>query len=355
MSKKHRGRSAEMTPASNAPHLPVMLAEVLAALSPRDGHTYIDATFGAGGYSRASLDAAGAARVLALDRDPGAVRAGAALADRYADRLRVVEARFGTMEAVARAALDAGLMPDGVVFDLGVSSMQLDTPDRGFSFQSDGPLDMRMGHAGGTLSEGAGASAAEVVNALSDQLLADILFQLGEERRSRAIAAAIVRRRAQQPFTGTRELAELVASVPGTRRPDGKHAATRTFQALRIWVNDELGELARGLAAAEALLAPGGRLVVVTFHSLEDRLVKRFIAGRSGKSAGTSRHLPGGAPKREPSFRLVNSKALSPSVAETAANPRSRSARLRWAERTTAPAWGSDDLGSELPEVLRSR
>ncbi len=340
---------ADPTARGSLPHIPVMLAEVLAALSPRDGGFYVDATFGAGGYSRAILDAARCC-VLGLDRDPSAIAAAASLCEAYAGRLTIASSRFGDME---RVALDHP-RPDGIVFDLGVSSMQIDRAERGFSFQADGPLDMRMGQADGELSEGAGPSAAEVVNSAPEALLADILFQLGEERRSRAIAAAIVRRRAERPLASTGELASLVASVPGTRRPDGKHAATRTFQALRIWVNDELGELARGLEAAEALLGPGGRLVVVTFHSLEDRIVKRFLAERGGRTAGTSRHLPGGEPKREPSFRLVNSKSLSPGEAETAANPRARSARLRWAERTDAAAWGDGDQ-KELPSVLRHR
>jgi 16S rRNA (cytosine1402-N4)-methyltransferase len=334
------------------PHTPVMLSEVLTALAPREGGIYIDTTFGAGGYSRAILDAAHC-RVLGLDRDPSAVRGAEVLLARYAGRLAVEQTRFGEMAEIARRTL-AGAAVDGVVLDLGVSSMQLDRPERGFSFQSDGPLDMRMGHADGTLAPDAGPSAAQVVNSESEGRLADILFQLGEERRSRAIAAAIVRRRAEKPLTRTRELAELVAAVPGTRRPDGRHAATRTFQALRIFVNDELGELVRGLSAAETLLAPGGRLVVVTFHSLEDRIVKRFVTTRGGRSAGVSRHLPGDiAPGREPSFRLVNSKSISPSDEETAANPRARSARLRAATRTGAAPWPGEDIVEELPSVLR--
>ena len=329
-------------------HIPVMLAEVLAALGPCDGETYLDATFGAGGYTSAILEAA-RCNVVALDRDPSAIIAGAAIAARFPGRLRIVEARFGDMERAAGGLLH------GIVFDLGVSSMQLDEAERGFSFQADGPLDMRMGQAGGALSEDAGPSAADVVNSAPDGLLADILYQLGEERRSRAIASAIVRRRAEKPFERTKELADLIAAVPGTRRPDGKHPATRAFQALRIWVNDELGELARGLSAAERMLMPGGRLVVVTFHSLEDRLVKRFMADRSGKTAGVSRHMPSDGAKREPSFRLVNSKPLSPSQGETTANSRSRSARLRCAVRSEAMADRWDEAEAELPEVLRHR
>lgn len=338
---------------SPAPHIPVMLAEVLAALGPAEGGTYIDATFGAGGYTRAILDAADC-RVLALDRDPSAIEAAAPLLAEFPGRLELVEARFATIAQTVHDRLDAP--PDGIVFDIGVSSMQLDEAERGFSFQADGPLDMRMGQAGGALSEGAGPSAADVINVTPEGELADIFYQLGEERRSRAIAAAIVRRRAEQPFSRTRDLAAVVAAVPGTHRPDGKHPATRVFQALRIWVNDELGELARGLLAAEAILAPGGRLVVVTFHSLEDRLVKRFFAERSGRTAGVSRHVPSGSvAKREPSFRLVNSKSLSPGKQETAANPRSRSARLRWVERTAAAPWDDDLSALDLPEVLARR
>lgn len=331
-----------------------MLAEVLAALAPRDGETYVDATFGAGGYTSAILEAA-ACNVVALDRDPGAIAGGSGLVARYAGRLTLVQSRFADMQEAVRAALSGTSGPAGIVFDLGVSSMQLDQPDRGFSFQADGPLDMRMGSAVGLLSEGAGASAAEVVNEAPEALLADIFYQLGEERRSRAVAAAIVRRRAEEPLSRTKELADLVASVPGTHRPDGKHPATRTFQALRIWVNDELGELACGLAAAELLLPPEGRLVVVTFHSLEDRLVKRFFAARSGKGGGVSRHRPGNDSKREPSFRLVNSKSLSPGDEETRSNPRARSARLRSGLRTSAPGWAPEDLAGELPPVLRDR
>ena len=348
---------------SSAGHIPVMLAEVLAALRPADGQTYVDATFGAGGYTRAILEAADC-KVLALDRDPSAISAAAPLIAEFTGRLDVIEARFATIAEIVRNRLAATPgansiafpSPDCVVFDIGVSSMQLDEAERGFSFQTDGPLDMRMGQAAGALSEGAGPSAADVINETPESDLADIFYQLGEERRSRAIAAAIVRRRAEQPFSRTRDLASVVAAVPGTHRPDGKHPATRVFQALRIWVNDELGELARGLLAAEAILSPGGRLVVVTFHSLEDRIVKRFMAERSGRTTGTSRHLPsGGVAKREPSFRLVNSKSLSPSKEETATNPRSRSARLRWVERTAAPPWDEDFAAFDLPDVLALR
>jgi 16S rRNA (cytosine1402-N4)-methyltransferase len=331
-----------------------MLAEVIEALVPRDGETFIDATFGAGGYTRAILAAANC-RVLGLDRDPSAVAGAGEMLREFGGRLTVVQSRFGGMvETFGEAASGFG-GPDGIVFDLGVSSMQLDRAERGFSFQAQGPLDMRMGHAAGILSDGAGPTAADVVNTEAERRLADIFFQLGEEKRSRAIAAAIVRRRAERPFETTRDLADLVAGVPGTRRPDGKHPATRVFQALRIWVNDELGELIRGLAAAETLLVPGGRLVVVTFHSLEDRLVKRFIATRSGRTGGTSRFQPRSGAERAPSFRLVNSKSLSPSEREIGANPRSRSARLRWAVRTEAAAWGEGGFEYDFPAVLAER
>jgi 16S rRNA (cytosine1402-N4)-methyltransferase len=349
---KHNRTTRDAGTAPVRPHTPVLLTEVLAALDPRDGETYIDATFGAGGYTRAILDAAGC-QVLALDRDPSAISAATPMLAEYPTRLQVVEARFSAMTEVAHAHLPEGITPQGIVFDLGVSSMQLDEAERGFSFQIDGPLDMRMGHARGTLSEGAGPSAAEVVNTSSEEQIADIIYQLGEERRSRAVAAAIVRRRLEHPFERTGELAGLVAKVPGTQRPDGKHPATRTFQALRIWVNDELGEVARALAAAEALLAPGGRLVVVTFHSLEDRIVKRFFADRTGRGGGKSRHIPGDVVPRDPSFRFVNSKSLIPGKDEVAGNPRARSARLRSAVRTEAPPSTEFDISVGLPEITR--
>ncbi len=334
-----------------APHTPVMLNEALAALDVRDGETYIDATFGAGGYTRSILGKA-ACSVIALDRDPSAIGAAIAMLAEFQGRLQVVESRFSQMEAAAAAHLPPASLLNGIVFDLGVSSMQLDRPERGFSFNADGPLDMRMGHADGSLSEGAGPSAADVVNTFDEEEIADIIYQLGEERRSRAVAAAIVKRRVEHPFERTRDLAEVVAKVPGTRRPDGKHAATRTFQALRIYVNDELGEVARALAAAERLLAPGGRLVVVTFHSLEDRIVKRFLADRTSRGGGGSRHLPVAA-AREPSFRFVNSKSLIPGNEEVGGNPRARSARLRAAVRTDAPALMDLEQDAGLPDVVR--
>ena len=317
-------------PPSDPPrHIPVLLAEVLAELAPRDGETYIDGTFGAGGYTRAILEAADC-RVIAIERDPAAFSAGADLVPAFGGRLTLVPTTFSAMEDAAR---EAGVHAvDGVVLDIGVSSMQLDDAERGFSFLRDGPLDMRMSQEG--------TSAADVVNSLEDDELADILYTLGEERRSRAIARAIVRARSDAPITTTRALAEIVERVLGRPRPGDKHPATRTFQALRIHVNDELGELRQGLSAAERLLKPGGRLGVVTFHSLEDGQVKRFFAERSGKTAGASRYLPEpAAPKRAPSFRIVNTRGLTPNKEETDANPRARSARLRSGIRTEAPAW----------------
>lgn len=322
-------------------HVPVLLPQVIEHLTPKDGGRYIDATFGAGGYSRAILEAA-QTEVLALDRDAQAIAAGAALAAEFSPRLKLALKPFGAL--LEEAQVSTGKY-DGVVLDLGVSSMQLDDPARGFSFQSDGPLDMRM-------SAGApGPSAADIVNTASQSTLADILFELGEERRSRAIAAAIVRRRRTKPITRTLDLAEIVTRVLGPKAGKGKHPATRTFQALRLYVNDELGELARGLAAAEILLKPDGRLVVVSFHSLEDRIVKRFLSVRAQRQPAGSRHLPPQAAARRPSFRIVNHKPISPSEQEIAANPRARSAKLRAAERTGADAWPLDQMALGLPPI----
>lgn len=317
------------TPPTSPRHVPVLLPEVLDQLVPADGEIYIDGTFGAGGYTRAMLEAADC-RVIAIERDPSALAAGRAMATEFSGRLTLVATTFSDMADAAReAGVDA---VDGVVLDIGVSSMQLDDAERGFSFLRDGPLDMRMSQAG--------PSAADVVNTADEAELANILYHFGEERRSRAIARTIVKVRAEAPIDTTRALAAICERVLGRPRPGDKHPATRTFQALRIHVNDELGELRRGLAAAEALLKPGGRLAVVTFHSLEDALVKRFLAERSGKTAGASRHLPEPtAPNRVPSFRIVNTRGFTPNKEETDANPRARSARLRVGRRTDAPAW----------------
>lgn len=302
-------------------HVPVLLDEVVAALAPHDGATYVDGTFGAGGYSKALLEAA-QCRVVGIDRDPEAVARGAALAARYEGRLRVVEGRFGDM-----ARFLGGEKVAGVALDLGVSSPQLDDPERGFSFRADGPLDMRMGRDG--------KSAADLVNTESEEKLAEIIREYGEERFARRIARAIVARR---PIFRTGELAAIVRDAIPRRDPSGIDPATRTFQALRIWVNDELGELDRGLAAAEAVLAPGGRLAVVSFHSLEDRRVKDFLRRRSGGAPRASRHVPA-APTPAPTFWLLSKKPVEPSAEELRRNPRARSARLRAAERTSAPAW----------------
>jgi 16S rRNA (cytosine1402-N4)-methyltransferase len=321
-------------------HVPVLLSAMLAHLRPRDGGLYIDGTFGAGGYARAIL-AAAHCLVVAIDRDPHAIAGGAGLKQQYGDRLILTEGRFGELEQIVNERALAAA--DGVVIDVGVSSMQLDEAQRGFSFQADGPLDMRMA--------GLGSSAADLVNSLDGRDLADLLFELGEERHARAIARAIVAVRGRQPIARTRELAEVVARVVGGRKVEGKHPATRTFQALRIAVNDELGELARGLAAAERLLKPGGRLVTVTFHSLEDRIVKRFLATRAGSRKSGSRHLPENVDVRPPSFQIINQKPISPSEEEIAANPRARSAKLRAGERTSAPAWPLDPDALGVPRI----
>ena len=307
------------------PHLPVLLHEVLDALAPRDQGIYVDATFGAGGYTRAILQAA-ACTVWGIDRDPDAVARGRTLEQEFPGRLTVLEGRYGDMrELLGAAGIDR---VDGIALDLGVSSMQLDQPERGFSFRADGPLDMRM--------ERDGPSAADLVNELPEDELADVIYRYGEERASRRIARAIAEARRVAPITRTGELANLVRRCV-KKSGDGIDPATRTFQALRIAVNDELDEVDRGLAAAEALLVPGGRLAVVSFHSLEDRRVKEFLRTRSGEQPRPSRHLPAAASGPAPGFRLLARGAVKPTDAECAANPRARSARLRAAERTEAP------------------
>jgi 16S rRNA (cytosine1402-N4)-methyltransferase len=315
-----------------APHVPVLRREVVAALAARDGAVFVDGTFGAGGYSTALLEAADCT-VWGIDRDPDALAGAAQLVRRFAGRLKLIAGRFGDM---VRLLAGVGVTrADGVALDLGVSSMQLDRPERGFSFRADGPLDMRM--------EQSGRSAADLVNALEESALADLLHDLGEERRARAVARAIAAARRETPITRTLQLAEIVrpAARPGPPRRDEIDPATRTFQALRIAVNDELGELDRGLTGAESLLCPGGRLAVVSFHSLEDRRVKQFLRRRSGAGPGPSRHQPlDRAAQRPPSFRLPARDAVMPADDELAHNPRARSARLRIAERTAAPAWG---------------
>ena len=335
-----RGRNS---PAAGGParHIPVMLSEVLAALDPKDGEIIVDGTFGAGGYSKAILDRADC-KIIAIDRDPEAFQLSRALVEAYPGRLVAVHAPFSEMQEIA--AHEAIGAVAGVVLDLGVSSMQLDEAERGFSFAKDGPLDMRMG--------GQGPTAADLVNTLDESELADIIFVLGEERRARAIAKAIVARRGDAPIARTAELADIVARVIGRKRDETKHPATRTFQALRLYLNRELDELARGLSAAERLLKARGRLVVVTFHSLEDRIAKRFFASRSAPPPRGSRHLPEAEDEiLAPSFRLLNRRPLEPNQAEIRRNPRARSARLRAAERTEAPAHPLDPAALGVPRL----
>jgi 16S rRNA (cytosine1402-N4)-methyltransferase len=327
-------------------HVPVLVRPALEFIQVRDGGVYVDATFGAGGYSRAIL-AAASSEVIGIDRDASAIALGQKLTQESNGRLTLVQDRFSNLDEVARAAgFDA---VDGVVLDLGVSSMQLDSAERGFSFRLDGPLDMRMGANG--------ASAADVVAAASERDLANIIFILGEERHSRAVARAIAKARAQAPITTTRALAGIVAAVVRSR-PGDIHPATRTFQALRIFVNDELGELAAALSAAERILRPGGRLVVVSFHSLEDRIVKTFLAAHGPTRAG-SRHQPD-AKGAEPTFQVLTKRPVAADADEVARNPRARSAKLRAAVRSEAPARGDDsrDLLPRLPapaDVLKGR
>lgn len=307
-------------------HVPVMLQEVVSALAPHDGGIYLDATFGGGGYSAAILEHA-LCQVLAIDRDPDAIERGASLVARYLGRLRLLLGQFGDMVSLLEAAGVSAL--DGVVLDLGVSSFQLDDPARGFSFRADGPLDMRMGKHGQT--------AADLVNRLPEATLADVLYDFGEERASRRIARAIVAARAEAPIETTGRLAAIIRSVLPPDR-SGIDPATRSFQALRIKVNDELGQIQAALAQAADLLAPEGRLVVVSFHSLEDRIVKRFMADAAGRGAAPSRHDPGRMmAAKAPSFRLITGKAMRPGDAETRANPRARSARLRAIQRLPIP------------------
>ncbi len=315
-----------------APHIPVLRDAVVGVLQPKAGGRYVDGTFGAGGYSEALLRSADC-RVWGIDRDPDALALGRALAERFAGRLTLIDGNFGAMD---RLLGERGVESvDGVALDVGVSSMQIDRAERGFSFRADGPLDMRMSQQGET--------AADLVNGLAEGDLADVIYQLGEERFARRIAAAIVRAR---PILRTAELARIVRGVVPSKG-DAIDPATRTFQALRIAVNDEIGELNRGLAAAERLLAPGGRLAVVAFHSLEDRPVKLFLQSRSGRSPASSRHLPQQGEARPPSFRLLASRPLTANAAEIAANPRARSAKLRAAERTAAPPWPEHSVMGE--------
>ncbi|MHA7889040.1 16S rRNA (cytosine(1402)-N(4))-methyltransferase RsmH [Roseicyclus sp.] len=315
-----------------APHVPVLLRPLLAAVAPVAG-TWVDGTFGAGGYARGLLDA-GAGLVIGIDRDPLAFELAAGWTDAYGDRLRLVAGTFSDLDTLAGGPVD------GVTLDLGVSSMQLDRAERGFSFMKDGPLDMRMGQAG--------TSAEDIVNDAPEALLADILFHYGEERAARRIAKAIVAKRAEGRIASTLQLAGIVEGCLPRKKPGQSHPATRSFQAIRIAVNDELRQLVEGLEAAERALRPGGMLAVVTFHSLEDRVVKRFLAERASEGGGGSRHAPAAA-LRDPGFLLTPKKAIAPDEDEIAVNPRARSSRLRVATRTEAPAAPVDRARLGLP------
>lgn len=320
------------------PHIPVLLRPLLAACAPVRG-LWLDGTFGAGGYSRGLLEA-GADCVIGVDRDPLALQMAQAWAGDYGDRLRLVAGNFSELDA------HAGALLDGVVLDLGVSSMQIDQPERGFSFQKDGPLDMRMSQSG--------ESAADLVNTASEARLADILYHFGEERASRRIARTIVEARTAEPITTTLRLADIISKCLPRPKPGQSHPATRSFQALRIAVNEEFTELVQGLAAAERALKPGGLLAVVTFHSLEDRVVKRFFQQAAGEEPNANRY----APVKENTtarFELVTRKAIGPDDVELAENPRARSAKLRVARRTAAPAKDVDAGTLDAPDLPQSQ
>src|SRR6202165_901958 len=324
-----RARSRRMNPAGRR-HIPVLGRQAIEMLSPRDGGIYVDATFGAGGYSRAILDTAGT-RVIGIDRDRSAIADGFDLVDRSGGRITLVEDKFSNLAGICAAqGIDA---VDGVVMDVGVSSMQLDEAERGFSFRLGGPLDMRMGHDGPT--------AADVIARASEADLANVIYIFGEERHSRGVGRAVVGARQEAPTASRRRLADIVSRVVRSK-PGEIHPATRTFQALRIFVNEELDELHLALSAAERVLKAGGRLVVVSFHSLEDRIVKNFLVERA-KAGGGSRHLPEIA-QAAPSFVILTKRPVTPDDDEISANPRARSAKLRAAERTQAPAHGAAAL-----------
>ena len=329
------------TPDTIQRHYPVMLPEVLAALAPRAGGVYVDGTFGAGGYTRGILDVSGT-QVIAIDRDPDAIADGAGLVTQSEGRLRLVRGTFGEMQNIIA---DLGMSKvHGVVLDIGVSSMQIDEAARGFSFMREGPLDMRMGQEG--------KSAADYVNSLEAEDLAQIIFVFGEEPRSRSIAKAIVSSRAEAPLMTTMDLVKAVERATGPQRAkDRTHPATRTFQALRIHVNAELDELALALCAAEDILEEGGRLVVVTFHSLEDRIVKKFFAARSGKLPSGSRFMPEAHSGPAPSFELIYKGHIEANEIEKLDHPRSRSAKLRVGVRTSAPSFAFDASAMAVPQL----
>ena len=330
-----------MMAAAPVRHVPVLGREAVAMLAPREGGLYVDATFGAGGYSRAILATMGT-RVIGIDRDRTAIAGGFGLVDEAGGRLTLVEDRFSNLAEVCASQGAAAV--DGVVMDVGVSSMQLDEAGRGFSFRLDGPLDMRMGQHGPT--------AADVVARASETDLANIIYIFGEERHSRAVAGAIVAARKDAPIVTTRALSDIVSRVVRAK-PNDIHPGTRTFQALRIFVNEELDELIAALTAAERVLKPGGRLAVVSFHSLEDRIVKNFLAAR-GKTGGGSRHLPEVA-HAAPSFTILTKRPVIAGDDEVQANPRARSAKLRGAERTAAPTFDADAIPGwpSLSNVMR--
>lgn len=310
-------------------HIPVLLNEIVDAIDPQENDIVVDGTFGGGGYTKAILDKANC-RVYGIDRDPDAIQRGNELSQRLDGRLTMFEGCYGDMAALVDQKVNA------VVLDIGVSSFQIDEADRGFSFREDGPLDMRMAQSG--------ESAADVVNTYGEKELADIIYKYGEERHSRRVAKAIVEARKEEEITTTGQLAKIVRSVVWQAK-DKIDPATRTFQGLRIYVNDELGELERGLEAAEQILLPGGRLVVVTFHSLEDRIVKKFLKERAGQTSRGNRYMPdAGDSGPQPTFTILNRKPVAPSDAECRENPRARSSKLRAALRTEAPAWTGGDV-----------
>jgi 16S rRNA (cytosine1402-N4)-methyltransferase len=331
-------RDPALPSGENRPHFPVLIGPIVAACAPVSGH-WLDGTFGAGGYARALLDA-GAARVTGVDRDPLALELAATWAPEYGDRLTLIPGNFSDLDTLVGEPLD------GVVLDLGVSSMQLDQAARGFSFAKDGPLDMRMAQVGD--------SAADLVNAASEQTLADILYHYGEERASRRIARAIVAARGAAPITTTLHLASIVAGCLPRPKPGQSHPATRSFQAIRIAVNTEFDQLINGLMAAERALKPGGILAVVTFHSLEDRIVKRFFQNRSGNDAGANRYAPA-TQNETPRFTLLTKGATAPDATELAQNPRARSSKLRIGRRTDAPAGPVDPASLGVPMLPQTQ